>query len=84
MGEGRGLKEDGGTWLGLQSEEGSSRPPPTNDLSGELGQNDEDPDDSSFLVNPQNVKDLIISSAQRNSKSKIRNPISSVWRVCRC
>ena len=51
--------------LGLVSrEEGSTPPPPTNDLSGELGQNDEDPDDSSFLVNPQNVKDLIISSAQ--------------------
>ena len=52
--------------LGLvSSEEGSTSPPPTNDLSRELGQNDEDADDSSKFANPLNEKDLIISSAQK-------------------
>ena len=68
MGKGRGLKEDG-TWLRLQVSEKRDRPPPpTNDLSGELGQNDEDADDSFKIISPHKH---IFSSETSSLKSEI-------------
>ena len=43
-------------------------PPPTNDLSGELGQNDEDADDSFKIISPHNH---IFSSETSSLKSEI-------------